>query len=214
MVEIVEMVEPTAESRLEKWALALRRAYLDRSPNRGNLRCLDAHDVLTRIKKRIAHENRFRPHSDRRRRPWDPRTDISDALGKAFPDDSLPGKLLRLHIYDQAEAGSLTPQEAEYWARVFRWRLFAAWADETQFDPNAVQLWSLGMAIKGVECAYFGLSPARSAEPLNHNEWLDQALHRVRQEWPAYIEQSLRWTKNGEGGAFVNPQGFPWLSGG
>lgn len=217
MVEKFETAEATMKSRLETWALALAQAYMSRSSYDGHRRCLDAHDVLTRIEKRIAHENKIRPRGsslNRPTRPWGRRTDISDALSKAFPDDSFPGKLLRVHIYDKVEVGELTPNQGEDWARTFQWSRFAAWADEIMFDPEEAKLWSLGMAIKWVECVQSGSSPISFSEPLNHIDWLDGALRKVRQEWPEYIEQSVRWIKNREGGHSLLPKvfrGYRWV---
>lgn len=211
MVEYLQMGEPIRKSRLEKWALALREAFFNRSPYRGHPRCLDVRDVLAKIQNRIAHERKFRPRTGRARRPWDTGVDIPDissALAVAFQEESSLSKLLRFHIYTQAEIGELTPNSAEHWVKVFQWSPFAAWADEILFDPEEAKLWSLGMAIKWIECVQSGLSPNRLTEALNPIDWLDDALRKVRQEWPEYIEQSLRWVKNREGGQSLVPKVF------
>lgn len=184
MLKDVEELSADRErhARLAKWAEALRNAFSSRSPYQGHPRPLTFDDILDKIQKRSAHEARFGSKSGRARPPWAPRSDISAAVSPCFPEDSSIGKLLRVHIYEKTEIGKIDPPRAEFWARMFSWRPFAAWADDAYYDVCAAKLWTLGMAIKWVECC--GLSSPRSDNPERGapGHRMQRAFEAVRRE--------------------------------
>jgi len=122
-----------------------------------------------------------------------------DALATAFPEEGSISKLLRFHIYHQAESGVFKPNEAEHWAELFKWRPFAAEPDKKLFDPRELQLWPLGMACRWIERCCIE-QPHETASSVDTQDWLDKTWQSIRREWPDFVEQSLCWKENEQGG--------------